>query len=105
MPVYLSRAYQIGKQSDNSALHTVSIKRSTRLTTLVEIASSERTQSEDVSIHICVNDGRVPDGCGAQLGHLSIHELWTNSDRSNHTNYLELKIVLFALPHWIFLFS
>ena len=40
-------------------------------------------------------------GWGAQMGQLSIHGLWTNTEKQNHINYLELKTVLFALQHWL----
>ena len=40
-------------------------------------------------------------GWGAQMGQLSIHGLWTNTEKQNHINYLELKTVLFDLQHWL----
>ena len=36
-------------------------------------------------------------GWGAQMGQLSIHGLWTDTEKQNHINHLELKTVLFTL--------
>ena len=40
-------------------------------------------------------------GWGAQINQMSIKGLWTDTDKLNHINYLELKTVLFVLQHWL----
>ena len=58
-----------------------------------------RTLKMSLATYVITTDASLT-GWGAQMGQQSIHGRWTDTDRLNHINYLELKTVLFALQQW-----
>ena len=58
-----------------------------------------RTLNVTMPTHVITTDASL-SGWGAQMGQQSIQGLWSEPEKLNHINYLELKTVLIALQHW-----